>query len=79
MPKPLICDVCNTSLAIGVASCHAPVSIAFCFDCASRGADPEWLFKFWKEDEGLSPGEVNEYLVTFKDGKYLSYKEWYNA
>ena len=78
--KDMKCDVCSVGDAIGVASCHAPVSVAFCKECASRGTDPEFVFEVWKED-GIKPEDMGapDLLNTFKDGKYMTYREWYNV
>lgn len=73
------CQVCDVNPAIGVASTHVPYSCAFCSECASRGSDPEWIFDYWKEECGLTPDTISlpDGFNTLKDGKYLTYREWY--
>lgn len=75
-----ICDICHINEGIGVASIHGPCSVMFCRECAQRGADPEWLFEFWKNEEQMTPDDLAapDHMVTFKDGKYMTYREWYN-
>jgi hypothetical protein len=75
-----LCDVCNKNEAIGVASTSVPLSVAFCVECARRGADPEIVFLYWAE-EGIRP-EIHacpDYATTYKDGKYVTYREWFEA
>jgi hypothetical protein len=74
------CDVCQTNPAIGVASTSMPMSVAFCGECAGRGADPEIVFLCMFDDVGaefanLADG-VADGMTTFKDGRYVSYREW---
>jgi hypothetical protein len=74
------CDVCDTNKAIGTACTSIPFSCSYCTECAQRGADPEWIFNYWKEDIG-APENIREpdLKVTFKNGKYMTYREWYNV
>jgi len=62
---------------IGVASTSQPFSCAYCAECAAAGADPEWIFKYLLEDVACGdPSKIVEGLVTYKDGKYISFHEW---
>lgn len=74
-----LCDVCRINPMIGVCSTSIPLSVAYCEECAARGADPELVFLCWEED--IPPNEHcdPDGCVTFKDGKYISYREWYDA
>jgi len=69
------CDVCEIRLAIGVASTSIPYSCAFCFECARASADPEWIFYWFLEDIGR-PSLVREGLVTWSNGKFISFHDW---
>jgi hypothetical protein len=70
------CDVCHINKPIGVASTSIPLSVAYCEKCAIEGADPESVFEYFYE-MAHGPDEIRPELVTFKDGKYIAYKEWY--
>lgn len=77
-PDPGLCDVCHKNPMIGVASTSVPFSCAYCSECAEQGADPEWIFVMWAEDHGYKPQDLVSGLVTYKDGRYLTYEKWYN-
>lgn len=78
-PFPL-CDVCHTNHMIGVASTSMPISVAYCVECARRGADPEFVFKCWEEDIGDPSRHRNpDGAVTYVDGKYINYRDWYKG
>lgn len=71
------CEVCKVNDAIGVASTSQPYSCAMCAECARQGADPEWIFAFLLSDVADGdPAKIREGLVTYKDGKYLTFHEW---
>lgn len=72
------CDVCGVNDAIGVASTHVPMSVAFCAECARRGADPESVFEFWYGDFGTRFDEMSapDQFTTYKNGRYMTYREW---
>jgi hypothetical protein len=73
------CDVCEVNPPVGIASTHVPYSCAYCFECLKRHADPECVFETIFEEikqEGRSVDDVIDELVTYKDGKYISFKEW---
>ncbi len=72
------CDVCGQGQAIGVASTSMPMSVAYCAECARRGADPEIVFVCWYDDFGTRFDEMArpDAVNTFKDGRYMSYREW---
>lgn len=72
------CDICNREPMIGVASTSVPFSCAFCLECAQRGADPEFVFVFWAEDIPPDEHAAPDDCVTWKDGGYMTYREWYN-
>ena len=74
------CDVCAVNPAVGVASTSMPMSVAFCAECAGRGADPEIVFICWYDDFGtdfskMADGVADNY-ITYKDGRYMNYREW---
>jgi hypothetical protein len=75
-----LCDVCKTNQAIGVASTSMPLSVAYCTECAARGADPEVVFHCWFDDVGTDFAKLREGVpdqaTTFKDGRYVTYREW---
>jgi hypothetical protein len=75
------CEVCGEREPIGVASTHAPLSVAYCIDCARAHADPEVVFETWAM-EGVSPDDMHEGLAdqfcTWKDGKFISYRDWWH-
>lgn len=77
------CDVCGNDKAIGVASTSMPYSCAYCVECARCGADPEIVFECWYNDIGSDCSKMIEGLpdsaLTFKDGKYVSYRDWSRA
>jgi len=74
-----LCDVCGKNEAIGVASTSVPMSVAYCRECLAHGADPEMVFVYWAEDCDIKPDEHRspDESVTFKDDRYISYREWY--
>lgn len=74
------CEVCQINPAIGVASTIMPYSCAYCVECAKRFAQPAIVFECFFEDIGidfdkLQDGFADE-LETFKDGRYISYRDW---
>jgi hypothetical protein len=71
------CDVCHLRVPIGVASTSIPLSVAYCVECAQAGADPESVFLFW-EEEGHKPSDLRPGFKTWKDGKFISYRRWWN-
>lgn len=73
----MICEVCRTNQAIGVACTSQPYSCAYCLECAKQGADPEWIFEYLLEDVAYGdPNKIREGLVTYVHGKYLSFHQW---
>lgn len=81
-PK-LSCDCCGKE-AIGVASSSVgAISFAWCKECINQGAEPELMLMYLAEDvchedgSGLHDYIYNE-LKTFKDGEYITFREWYN-
>jgi len=77
MPDPGLCDICGVNPMIGVASTSIPLSVAFCAECARRGADPEIVFECWAEDIPPDRHVCPDDVVTYKDGAYVTYREWY--
>lgn len=73
-----LCDVCGINPMIGVASTSMPLSVAYCSECARLGADPEIVFICWAED-GPTPEQhvAPDDYITFKDGAYVTYRQWY--
>lgn len=75
--KDGLCEVCGTGAAIGVASTSIPYSCAYCVECAQHGADPEWVLEhLLNEVAGGDPTKLAPGLITYKDGKYISFEEW---
>jgi hypothetical protein len=75
----MVCDVCHLRKAIGVASTSIPFSCAFCECCANYGADPELVFGYWAVEIGPPENHRCPGLsLTFKDGQYITYSEWYH-
>ena len=73
------CDVCNVNPPIGVASTVMPYSCAYCVECAKRFAQPDIVFACFWDDFGTDFDKMNPAyleLETFKDGRYISYREW---
>ena len=74
------CEVCGINPAIGVASTSMPYSCAYCVECAKRGADPEVVFVCMYDDVGTDFSKLVEgyadAVITFKDGRYMTYREW---
>jgi len=73
------CAVCNEN-AGGVASSGlGPVSFPYCASCMVNNAEPESMFEFVYEQCGqMVAGHVKK-TFTFKDGEYISWKEWVRA
>lgn len=72
------CEVCGQKEPIGVACTSMPLSVAYCEECIVRGADPEIVFECWYDDFGTRFEEMAcpDEVTTFKDGRYMSYREW---
>lgn len=70
------CDVCGRGPAVGVASTSMPMSVAYCQECADKGADPEIIFTCMLNSVDGKASMVAEGLVTYKDGKYMTFHEW---
>jgi hypothetical protein len=73
------CDVCGVNPPIGVASTIIPYSCAYCKECAERNAQPEIVFLAILDDikeAGRSSEDVDDAIITFKNGRYMSFKEW---
>jgi hypothetical protein len=70
------CEVCGVNPSIGVASTIIPYSCAYCIECAQRNAQPEIVFETYFElDEGDNM-YIPDGIVTVKDGRYWTYREW---
>jgi hypothetical protein len=75
------CDVCHVQEPIGVASSGlGPMSLAYCRECAERGAEEEGmvLFTLWNCDGDLDnlADWAKEGITVFKDGEYLSLADY---
>lgn len=73
------CDVCKVNSPIGVASTAIPLSVAYCKECAQRNAQPLDVFILWEEDIPPKDHRAPDDFVTYADGKYITYRRWYNA
>ena len=73
----LNCDTCQRTKAHGVyCSGLGPVSFAYCVECLVNHAEPEFMFEFVYENIGTEVAKHVECSSTFKDGKYLTWREW---
>ena len=72
------CDVCNTNKPIGVASTAIPLSVAYCAECAKRHAQPLCVFLMWEEDIPPKDHACPDHMVTYENGKYITYRKWFN-
>lgn len=73
------CDICGTNKdIIGTASSPVgPSSHCTCKQCLLRGALPESNLEYLYTEVG--PANVKpfvKYLLTYKDGKYMTWGEW---
>lgn len=75
-----MCDVCGKSESAGVAcSAFGALSWSFCAECLAKPAEPEVAFAYLYEDvsdEGVGLAEWVDQFSTFKDGKYLTWREY---
>ncbi len=79
MSDPLICNVCNKHEALGVASSGlGPVSFAFCRECLTHHAEPEFMLQYVFDETGgqLELPAFYAGISTYKDGSYIPYEEW---
>lgn len=74
------CGVCGRSGAIGVGSTLIPYSCAYCRECAEKSAQPAIVFETWYEEIGRTfskmAGGMADHVLTYKDGKYVTYRQW---
>lgn len=71
------CDVCGRQGIVGVASsCLGAISFAFCAECLSQGAEPEFMLGFTWDMTGGNPAEWVRELKTYKDGRYITWDEF---
>lgn len=74
----MTCDVCGKIGVIGVASSGlGPVSLAYCEECATRGAEPALLLIGLLETlnhDSLDPTFFEQ--VTYHDNRYMTMKEF---
>lgn len=81
-----VCDCCNQPFADGAGSVASSsigaISFAFCQRCLLESAEPEIMFIHLRDDVAR-PDEPNLGLreevfdmVTFKDGKYITFRDW---
>jgi hypothetical protein len=71
------CDVCGIKPPIGVASTAIPLSVAYCVECARRGAQPLCVFLMWEEEIPPEDHAAPDQFFTFDNGNYISYRKWY--
>lgn len=80
--SPNKCDCCGRPPMRQIFVCSSSVgaaSFGFCEECIQRVAEPEFCFHYLydfvsTDGEGLS-ADING-LSTYKDGAYMSWKEW---
>ena len=74
------CEVCLVNEPLGVACTVLPYSVAYCAECARRFAQPRIVFEMFFEEAGTDISKLEDEsfsrLVTFHDGKYITYAEW---
>lgn len=73
-----LCGVCKRPGAIGVASTMIPYSCAYCQECAQKGAQPIEVFTVLPDPKDMMEGMADQ-IVTWKDGRYMTYKEWWES
>lgn len=76
-----VCDVCQRKVPkVWVhASSVVPMSFASCADCLNNYAEMEGTFHYLYDMVGTKGEGIAEWvneLSTWKDGMYLSWKEW---
>ena len=76
-----VCDVCHRKVdkVYVHSSGLVPMSFASCRECLTNYVEMEGTFHYLydcvgNKGEGLAEGV--ECLVTWKDGKYMTWKEW---
>ena len=72
------CQVCNKENVATEVACSVtgPVSFAYCATCYTSDAEPFWTLEYILEStEGDIADWVKE-LITFHDGKYISWDEF---
>lgn len=71
------CDVCKRTGIAGVASsCLGPISLAFCGECLTQRAEPDWLLHFtWDSCSGQVADWV-KFISTYVNGRYLIWDDW---
>lgn len=74
----LICDVCRSEPAVGVAASPlAPMSQAYGRECLRQEAEPLWLVHATIDLCG-GPEHINEWVKeirSYKDGRYIEWDE----
>lgn len=87
--KGMTCNCCQRDKeqhpVIGVAaSGMVAMSFAWCHECLLNGAEPEMVCHYMRDDvangdkNALVP-QIFEGLHTFKDGKYITFGEWWDT
>jgi hypothetical protein len=72
------CDVCGGAAKGVAASSLGPISLAYCQECLSRGAEPIGM---WHLTIGLCDGpdgvrpEFTEHAASYKNGRYIGWDE----
>lgn len=73
------CDVCGKP-SVGVASsAFGPMSFAFCSECASKPAEPIFIFIYLYEtvsDQGKGLVDDVDRYFTFLKGEYVSWPDY---
>jgi hypothetical protein len=78
MTIDLICEVCNSEPAVGVACVPGiPMSVAYGNNCLREGADPLWALRANVACCGGVDCIVPEYLEsrTYLNGEYVTLRE----
>ncbi len=76
------CDCCGRERDVAVAASPiGPASFAYCLECATEYAEPEFSVRYLWEDvagrdwEGIDP-DFLVYTKVFKEGEYISLRKW---
>ena len=77
------CDCCETKDVAGVVSSSlGPISFAYCKECLSANAEPEFMVRGMMDDcddlDGVAVWVKDNIKIYEEKGKYLSLQEWFD-
>lgn len=72
------CEVCNREREVHVgASPFGPISFAYCNECLTEGAEPEFVLDYlWNDVAGGNIGNLRVLPKTWADGRYQTFQEY---